>query len=321
MRTSLPRAAAAAPLVAAALAILVGGAGTALAGPRDVVVCYPGEAGTTKAAEPTMAELARAVERAGGLPASSLTFTYFPDEASCRKFIEEKKPGFAILSPDLYLELKKERPLHLLAQSEQKVPNDPKGRTALRYHLLVKKDGPIGSLADLEGKPITTPHASDELYAARVLLGGKLDDPRFDPAQALAAIKGVLKGDRTAVLLDDFLVESLPAVKGAKEGLREVYVSAPVPTAPVVAIGDVAPGADREAVKKGFLGLAAEPENRKLLEMLRSTGFREPDGKAYERLEAAVSISSEKNPTRAPARADAESGAGPGGGEAQPSGS
>jgi ABC-type phosphate/phosphonate transport system substrate-binding protein len=251
---------------------------TTLASPRDVLVCDPGKPGTTKQAEATMATLARGVEGAGGLPPGSMRFTYIPDAKEAAAFLAKEKPGFAIISPALYLAWKKDRPLTPIAQSERE------GKTTIRYLVLVGKSSPVKMLADLAGQTIVTTHADDPGFTARVILGGALEDPVFEQTKSLRrGAMDVTAGKKGALLVDEHEHAMIP--KEVRDQFRTVHTSEPVPGAVVVAFAD-APAADREAVARGLLGLSGTKEGKEILKAIWSTGFKPPDKATFERLEA-----------------------------------
>lgn len=136
----------------------------------------------------------------------------------------------------------------------------------IRGILVVRKDSPVQSVADLAGKEIAFPApnaiGASLLIRAELARKFKVDfTPRYvqshtatylNVAQGLAAAGGGVQKT---------LDEQKEAVK---EQLRVIYTTTPVPSLPI-AIHPRLPVAAREAIRDAFLALAATPDGAALL--------------------------------------------------------
>jgi hypothetical protein len=114
----------------------------ALAGPRDVMVFYPGAPGSPEEAKDVMASFGAYLAKAAGLPEGALKVVYENDLETGLADIAKNKPGFAIVGLPVYLsqsaklklaangitgvELRRERIMMLfrLAQAARDVRNE-----------------------------------------------------------------------------------------------------------------------------------------------------------------------------------------------------
>lgn len=280
---------------AATLALGLAGAAAARPGERGLVVCYPNAPGSTELARPVMERLGAYLTWRAGYDVHPV-YTNDADEA--RRWIDEGRPRFGILSLALYLRWREALDLRVVAQSER--------HHALteRYHLVVAQEAPWRSLDDLRAgrsgrKPVVwSSHLDDPRFVSRVVLAGKLDVTHDDAgdargvvtAQPLRALRRMKASEPfegqpvDAVLLEDAAWLELQKLQAFREGLRALHTSGPLPTPVVVSIGEVAPD-DAARLREALLSMHGDERGRELLGTLQVTGF---SAAAREGLDAAV---------------------------------
>jgi ABC-type phosphate/phosphonate transport system substrate-binding protein len=255
-------------------------------GRSTVVVCYPNAPGSTEAARPVMERLGAHLTWRTGF---ELQPVYTNDAAEARRWIDERHPRFAILSLPLFLAWREPLHLSVVAQSERQ------NSATERYHLLVAQGAPWRTLADFKQgaqgrRPVIwSSHLDDPRFVSRVVFAGALavaadeaGDARgvvtAQPLKALRRMKGgeALEGQPVdAVLLEDAAWTELQKLQAFREGVRALFTSAPLPTPPVVALGEVDPQ-DVERLRGALLGMNDDAEGRDLLTTLQVTSFVAP---------------------------------------------
>jgi phosphonate transport system substrate-binding protein len=155
----------------------------------------------------------------------------------------------------------------------------------VRGILVVRKDSPIQSAADLEGREIVFP--APNAIGASLLIRAELTRKmkvRFSPRYVQS---------HTAVYLN--VVQGLAAAGGGvqktldeqkdavKDQLRVVYTTAPVPSLPI-AVHPRLPARAREAIRAAFLEFAATPEGAALLKEVPIAHLTAASPKDYEPL-------------------------------------
>src|SRR3569833_395883 len=93
----------------AIVAIFVGG--TAFAGGRDFVAEHAGAGANAQNAQPYIDQFLRIAEQMSGWPANSAKGVWVDDLKGAEQAIAVHKPGFAILDPEVFLELRKKESL------------------------------------------------------------------------------------------------------------------------------------------------------------------------------------------------------------------
>jgi ABC-type phosphate/phosphonate transport system substrate-binding protein len=258
-------------------ALLLAG-GIAQAGPRDFVVQHAGVGGDTAQAAPYMEKFMRYAEEALGWPAGSADGQFFSEPGPAKAYIEEKKPGFGMLDPELYLEMQKSHQLQLIATVV--------GKNQSHGHLnLVVKDPALKSLDDLKGKTLVSSHFQSERYLDKVVFDGKIAAKKhFDkliPAPSmLKGVKMVDRGEAAAVLLSD---EEVDALKGmAYKDLRVLWTSVALPPMSVAVFGKNVSPKDREAMKSMLPKMCSTPKGGEVCKALDIAKFTPPDKAAYD---------------------------------------
>ncbi len=225
-------------------------AAPASAGPRDWAVHAVRLGGDTATAQPYIDKFMRYVDaQAGWTPANKGSFLASRREALA--YIDANRPGFALMEPSLYLELKKSKGLEVIAQVQSRELTTP------RLHLVVKSAA-FASLADLKGKSLWTLWGESPAYLTKLVFDGKVDaGSHFQlkaVGQALKGVRGLLRGECDATLLDD---EQLAAAKKLPGGadLRILHSSGNLPPLPMVFFAGAGNAADKAALVKVLTGM------------------------------------------------------------------
>lgn len=234
--------------------VLLAAAG-ATAAPRDVAVCVTRLGGDSAAAQPYIDTFLRFLEAAVKWPPVSAKGSFLVSKNEALAFIASAKPGIGIMDPQLYFELKKSARLTPLLQVESADLVSP------RLHLVVK-DPAFQDLADLRGKRLWTTIADYPRYLSRVVLDGRVNAPEHfllkQIGQALKGVRGVLRGDCEATILDDEQLAKAREIAGGG-GLRVIQTSPALPPIAVTAFGTVLPAADRDALTAALLEMCGSP--------------------------------------------------------------
>ena len=251
----------------------------AFAGPRDVMVFYPGAPGSPEEAKDIMKSFGTYLAKAAGMPDSSLNVVYENDLATGLADIAKNKPGFAIVGLPVYLSQSAKLKMKLLAQTL------PGGRKTDGYYIVGRADGPA-NLAAAKGQKLSSNQLYDKTFVSRIVLGGQDVEAFFkikEVSSGLRAIKQVAGEEKKAdlALLDQHQYDAKGELEEAK-GLKLVHRSPELPTAPVVFFEGVATDADVAAIKKALLGMGKDPAAKELLKTMTLEGFMAPDPAAYD---------------------------------------
>jgi len=223
----------------------------ALAGPHDYVVYISRLGGDTETAKPYVAKFSAHLEKVLKWPKGSCNGAFFADRKAAMEQIKKVSPGFALLDPPLYFELRKQDALLPVAQLDSTEITSPK------LHLAVK-DPALKDLASLKGKRLWTMLAESPAYLSKVVFDGKVDAATHFKMKkvgtALKAIRAVILGTADAALIDD---EQLAAAKKMEGGsaLRTIYTSPALPPLPVVIFSKTVKGAEQKALAKALLSI------------------------------------------------------------------
>jgi ABC-type phosphate/phosphonate transport system substrate-binding protein len=255
--------------------VMFGVCGTAFAGGRDVIAEHAGAGATAQNAQPYIEQFLRISETLAGWPANSAKGEWVDDIKAAEKAIAERKPGFAILDPEVYLELRKKEALEPIAEVKGKTFN--KG-----HYSLVVKDVALKSLADLKGKKVSSNHFASPKYISKVGFDGKTDvEKDFVMMKAAAPskpLKDVEAGRADAALIDD---EQLAAMKELAPDLKVIWTSTALPPTPVVAFSKNATAADRAAFAKALPKLCADAKGKPVCESMFIDTFAPVDKAAF----------------------------------------
>jgi ABC-type phosphate/phosphonate transport system substrate-binding protein len=240
---------------------------TAQAGPQDFVVYISRLGGDTETARPYISKFAAHLEKAMGWPKGSCKGAFFADRKEALAAIKKLSPGFALLDPPLYFELRKAESLQPIAQL------DGTEIVSSRMNLTVK-DPALKSLEALKGKKLWTTLAESTSYLSKVVFDGKLDATKHFALKrvghALKAIRAVLRGQADAALIDD---DQLAAAKKMEGGDKLVvaYSSPSLPPLPVVVFGKVLKAADAKQLTKVVTTLCGSKDGAAVCKEMRLT--------------------------------------------------
>lgn len=172
-----------------------------------LLICNVGGPGTAKQAQPVVDKFLRQLEQKGGWKTQSLRGVYATSAAACDKLWKEHTPTMVVLDLATYLSRRKSWKLAPVAHM---------GRAdALAYHLLVRKES-FKTLAELSGKTILTPLASDPRFVSRVVFAGKISSSALKLKRArrpLRAIRKLARGKVDAALVDGAAFRYLAELK------------------------------------------------------------------------------------------------------------
>jgi ABC-type phosphate/phosphonate transport system substrate-binding protein len=225
--------------------------------------------GDAETAQPYIDRFNAQLEKNAGWPKGSLKGRFLPSKKEAISYIEAQKPGFGVLDPWLYFELRKQHKLEPLIQVEGQDLNSPV------LHVIVK-DPAIKSLDDLKGKRLWTTLAESPQYLGQVVLDGKEPaDKRYSLKQVGAAMKAaraVLRGEADAAIVDDAQLEAAKKIEGGA-ALRTIYTSKPQPPVVVVQFQGTATPADKEPLVKTMLKVCGTPEGEPVCKEMHITKF------------------------------------------------
>ena len=249
--------------------------GSSFAGGRDFIAEHAGAGANAQNAQPYIDQFLRITETTTGWPANSAKGEWVDDAKGAEKAIAERKPGFAILDPEVYFELRKKEALEPIAEVKGKTFN--KG-----HYSLVVKDPALKTLADLKGKKVSSNHFASPKYISKVAFDGKTDvEKDFVIVKATAPskpLKDVGAGRADAALIDD---EQLAAMKEIAPDLKVIWTSPALPPTPVVAFTKNASPADKTAFEKALPKLCSSGKGKEVCESMFIDTFAPVDKNAF----------------------------------------
>jgi ABC-type phosphate/phosphonate transport system substrate-binding protein len=255
--------------------VVIGVCGTAFAGGRDFIAEHAGAGANAQNAQPYIDQFLRITESMTGWPANSAKGEWVDDMKSAEKAIAERKPGFAIMDPEVFFELRKKEALEPIGEVRGKTFN--KG-----HYSLVVKDPALKTIADLKGKKVSSNHFASPKYVSKVAFEGKTDvEKEFQIVKATAPskpLKDVEAGRADAALIDD---EQLAAIKDIAPDLKVIWTSAALPPTPVVAFTKNATPADRAAFAKALPKLCEDAKGKPVCESMFIDKFAPVDKTAF----------------------------------------
>lgn len=269
--------------LAAALATLPALAHAGSPDHLSFVVCQLGGPELELHEQTVIRDFYRYVGKKLGMAEGSIDGTYHTKRAGCLAALA-KAPEVLMLSLDMFLEQRKALSLEAIAQV------DLEGGTSSRFYLLTTTDGP-SSLTELRGKPISGTNLHNPAFVARVIFGGKLGMPAeltLKPEKlGLRAVRSVIRGKATAVLLDE---SQYKAIRGTpfESKLRLVFTSEPLPNAPVaVAKTRVAEGLSKR-LGDVMMQMNSDKNGQELVKTFGIKGFVKPAPGTWKTLEAVM---------------------------------
>jgi hypothetical protein len=246
----------------------------------SLVFCAPGSAGDTAQAAPTMEQLARAVEKAGGLPAGSVGAEYHESEA----------PGVAAIRAGGTLLAAV--PVPFFVAHERDLGLDPRLSIVAasgepeRFALVARKGG-VAKPGDLAGWDVTGTAGYAEAFVRRAFakeFGVLPDAARVSfSAAPLQALRRAATGEKIAVVLDAAATASLASLPFGAD-LVILARSEPLPAGLVCALKTSPGGKTAAGILRGLERLAKSPEGKEALAAIRVQRFEPIDAAGVARL-------------------------------------
>ncbi len=237
--------------------------------PHDFSIYAVRMGGDSSQAKPYIDRFSRHLEGTLGWPTNSVSGGFYVSRKEAMTAIEQTKPGWAVVEPSLYLELRKSHKPVVLAQVVSSDLNTPQ-------LMVVVKDPAIKSLADLSGKRLWTQLADAGKYLSHVVLDGKgAAETRFQLKQIGAVTKGiraVLRGEADATLVDPEQLAEAKKMEGGGD-LRVIYTSQALPGLLVVAFPQALVAAEQKKLTTALVGMCATPQGGPVCTEMRIQKF------------------------------------------------
>jgi hypothetical protein len=252
--------------------VLLGG--NAFAQSHNFVVELGHVGGDEQAAQPYIDQFMRYAEQAMHWPASSARGRFVTKQPEAVAYIDQEKPVFGILDPEVFLDLHKKYELTALASVQIKDHQ-------INHLSVVVKNPAYKSLADLKGKKIVSNHLGNAKYLSRVAFGSAgLDfakDFTLEPtASPLKGLKAVRDGAADATIVDD---GQLAKLKEFDPGLRAIDKSPQLPPTAVVSFGNQS---DAGNFTKMLMKMCTDAKGADVCKNLFIEKFTPPDRAAYD---------------------------------------
>lgn len=238
--------------------------------PVAFVAVAPGYPGSTAEAQAAMDAFARALAAQAGLPAGSITASYFERDQAGAERLQKPDAAFGMVSFPFFLE-------HADAlKLEARLAASQKGTGPTETWALVAKKGRVTGPASLDGWQVN----SIAGYAPAFVTGTALSAWGRMPAtvkvvqssQVLSGLRKAVAGENVAVLLDGTQAAALPSLPFAGE-LEVVARSRPLPAGVVVTVGKRLSPDRWKALEKALRDLPGNPEGAAALAGIRLQGF------------------------------------------------
>lgn len=258
-----------------ALATILAAPG-ASAGPRDVAIYVTRMGGDSATAQPFIERFLRYLEGELGWPAASIKGSFLSNRREATAFVTGTQPGIGMLDPQLYFEMRKTWNLQPILQVEST------DLSSGRLNVVVK-DPAITALSALAGKKLWTTIADYPKYLGKVVLEGKVDLATVtlkNIGQALKGVRGVLRGDCDATILDDEQLAKARTIPGAQD-LRVIHTSGALPPIPVVVFGAGMTSADKDALSRVLLAMCGSAKGAPICKEMFIGRFKALDKAAF----------------------------------------
>ncbi len=236
--------------------------------PHDFSIYAIRMGGDAAQAKPYVDRFARHLESVTGWPAGATSGAFFTSRKEAVAALEQQKPGWAVVEPSLYFDLRKTHKAVAIAQVVSTDLNTP------QLHVVVK-DPAIKTLADLSGKRIWTQFADAGKFLSNVILDGKSPaETRFQLKQIGVVTKGiraVIRGEADATLADPEQLTEAKKMEGGAD-LRHIYTSEALPGLLVVAFPQL-PAAEQKKLSGALVGMCATPNGGPVCKEMRIQKF------------------------------------------------
>ena len=231
------------------------------AAPRGLLVCIPGSPGSSAGALSYMAPFFQRIESLAGWPSRSIQGSYQPSYSGCLRIMDATHPGFAVMSLGVYLQKRKTYRLKVLGQV------DMFAGAGKQLYLVVRK-GTFTSVAQLQGKKLTSNHLEETDFLNRVMFGGKIDVIQHFVLrrvnQTTKGMRDVVRGRADATIINDDELRTLRRRASWNSKLTIIHRSPSLPGAPLVAFGQWANGADIAKMKRVVSKMCNGAQGKKL---------------------------------------------------------
>ena len=249
----------------------------ALAGPHDFVAHVTRLGGDTSSAQPFIDKFCRHIETKMGWPASSVNGKFFSTKAEALAHIESEKPGIAMVEPAVFFELRNKLKLEPVLQIESK----DLSWTKLN---VVVKDPAFKALADLKGKSLCAMGADSPVYLSKIVFDGKFDAAKHFQLkpnnQSLKGVRGVLKGECDATLLDDETLAAAAKMEGGAD-LKSIYTSPKLPATALSVVGKSLTPAEKKKLAEVLTNMCSDAEGKAICTDMRVEKFAPVDAAAF----------------------------------------
>jgi ABC-type phosphate/phosphonate transport system substrate-binding protein len=232
--------------------------------------------GDSATAQPFIERFLRYLEGELGWPAASIKGSFLSTRREATTFVTGTQPGIGMLDPQLYFEMRKDWNLQPILQVESADLYSKKLN-------VVVKDPAISGLSGLAGRKLWTTLADYPKYLGKVVLDGKVDPSTITLkhiGQALKGVRGVLRGDCDATVLDNDQLAKAREIPGAQD-LRVIHSSAALPPIPVVVFGTGLSGADKDALAKALLAMCGSAKGAPICKEMFIGRFKALDKAAF----------------------------------------
>ncbi len=243
--------------------------GNATADSLRLVVAAPGFPGDTVAAQPTMDELARAIERAAGWPRGRIEAVYHPSVEGGLESLADADAALALVPLPFYLRFADTAGLAPLLEVAQT------SGTKEVWSLVARRAAVTGP-RDLEGWELAGNPGYAPAFVRHVALAGWGPLPanlRIEfTARVLSALRRAARGEDVAVLIDRAQAGALESLPFAGE-LEIVTRSEPLTASVLCEVGARLTPAETAGLVEAFLRLDEIDAESELLETMRIEGF------------------------------------------------
>jgi hypothetical protein len=236
----------------------------ALAASNKMVFWYPGEAGSTEEAQPTLDAFFEYIKENVSVSLSGAYYNTVPDGMS---YIKNKKPAIGILSNFVWETQKTNWPNAKVFLATLPLPN---GTSTERYALVG-----LGPIKD--GSTVYSSEPIDNSFVIKMLFNDLPSSIRLkQTGSIMQKLKGISQGtiEGYAILtpMEAYTLGKLKSPWAQK--LKTLNASQEVPSARLILFD---PGfAKKDALTETLIKMKSDPAGQEILDSLRLTGFAKP---------------------------------------------
>jgi hypothetical protein len=242
-----------------------------------LLVCAPGNPGSTAEAQPAMDALARTLAASARLPPASLAAAYEETAQGCLRRLAKKDAALVLSTLPFYLD--HEQDLRLVPRL-MAAPKD--GEPLERWALVTGKDHP----PSLAGYTVL----SSAGYSPRFVRAAAPSLPEeveiVASSAVLSALRRAANGEKVAVLLDGPQSAAFGKLPFAAS-LAVVETSPPMPVAVIATVDERIDERRWKTLQAAFAALSGDPSAREALDGVRMSAFVPLDAKALAAARAA----------------------------------